>query len=835
MKKLPLIALAAFGFATAAPAQQPYAPPPPREISFDDDWRFHLGDVPDAQKHDFDDSAWRKLDLPHDYAIEGAFDPHSPAGGGGGYLAAGAAWYRKTFTIPETESGLAHIILFDGVYMDCEVYLNGYPIGGHPYGYTGFYFDLGEHLHTSGDLSPNVLAVRVNVRQPSSRWYSGAGIYRHVHLITCDRVHIEPWNFTVTTPKVEPDLATVVLTTGYVAGFSDWIYDLSTPAFKQPAKPPELKVASTIIDPDGTEIAKGTVTWQQPPDSAIEQTTPPPTQTLYVHNPRLWSPDTPVLYRAKAEVLLDGKVVDTVETTFGIRTIQFTPDRGLLLNGKPLPIRGVCDHHDLGCLGAAAYRRGIERQLEILKTIGVNAIRTSHNPPSPELLDLCDSMGFVVMDEAFDEWKEGKTQFGYARFFDDWSERDLQSMVRRDRNHPSVILWSIGNEIPEQHSANGAAMAKRLADIIRREDPTRPVTSACNEADNAIRTGYAKALDVLGINYHIDWYQKLKGPPMFASETASAISSRGVYNLLPGDDGKLHIKAQYSHQMSSYDAEAPGWATLVEPSLTSVRDAPWVAGQFVWTGFDYIGEPTPFGWPSRSSYFGIFDLCGFPKDRAYLYQSQWTDKPVVHLFPHWNWEGFEGKEIPVRCYTNADSVELFLNGKSLGVRDWKGNKSLHLEWSVPYTPGVLKAVGMKNGKPWAIDEIHTAGPPAKIELTSDNNSIATDGQDLAFITIRILDKDGNICPNSDNTVKLTLAGPGTIAGTDNGDATDITSFQSPARKAFHGLALAVIRAVASNEWLDEIVLTASSDGLAPATIKIGPKYLNLPDKGWLRK
>ncbi|HWB58490.1 MAG TPA: glycoside hydrolase family 2 TIM barrel-domain containing protein, partial [Chthoniobacteraceae bacterium] len=497
------------------------------------------------------------------------------------------------------------------------------------------------------------------------------------------------------------------------------------------------------------------------------------------------------------------------------------------------PIHGVCDHHDLGCLGSAAYRSGIERQLEILKTIGVNAIRTSHNPPSPELLDLCDSMGFVVMDEAFDEWKANKTQFGYGRFFDDWSERDLQAMVRRDRNHPSVILWSIGNEIPEQGAPDGGAMAKRLADIVRREDPTRPVTSACNSPGSAVKTGFAAALDVLGINYNIGEYNHWKGRPLVASETASAISSRGVYNLLPAADGHLEIKAEYNHQMSSYDIEAPGWANKVETSLQALRDAPWVAGQFVWTGFDYIGEPTPFGWPSRSSYFGIFDLCGFPKDRAYLYQSQWTDKPVVHLFPHWNWEGFEGKETPVRCYTNADSVELFLNGKSLGVRDWKDNKTLHLEWSVPYAPGMLKAVGTKDGKPWAIDEIHTAGPPAKIALETDRKSILTNGEDLAFITIRIEDKDGNPCPNADNTVKLSIKGPGDIAGTDNGDATDLTSFQSPARKAFHGMALAVIKSLAVEPGGD-IEFTATSEGLAPAKVKIGTPAYNKPDAGWLR-
>jgi beta-galactosidase len=360
-------------------------------------------------------------------------------------------------------------------------------------------------------------------------------------------------------------------------------------------------------------------------------------------------------------------------------------------------------------------------------------------------------------------------------------------------------------------------MAARLAEIVRREDPTRPVASACNAPGAAIKTGFAAALDVLGINYNIGEYTHLKGRILFGSETASAISSRGVYNLLPGADGRLEIKAEYNHQMSSYDTEAPPWANRVEQSLLALRDCPWVAGQFVWTGFDYIGEPTPFGWPSRSSYFGIFDLCGFPKDRAYLYQSQWTGKPMVHLFPHWNWEGYEGKEIPVRCYTNADSVELFLNGKSLGARDWKDNKTLHLEWMVPYTPGILKAVATKAGKVVATDEVHTAGPPAKIVLAADRKDLLTNGEDLAFITIRIEDKDGNLCPNADNVVKLTLAGLGVLAGTDNGDPTDLASFQSPERKAFHGLALAVIRPTNAP---GDIRFTAAAEGLEGASVDI---------------
>ena len=841
MRRLPLLLLTAFGFANAGFSQQPYLPQPLREVSFDDGWQFHPGDSPGAEKPDFDDSGWRKLDLPHDFAIEGSFDQHSPAGGGGGYLTAGVAWYRKTFTVPDSEKEMLHTILFDGVYMDSDVYINGVHLGNHPYGYTSFYYELTPHLNYGG--KPNVLAIRVNVKQPSSRWYSGAGIYRHVHLITTLPVHIEQEGVVVTTPEITPGSATISIRTRVV---------------NDSGAEQRISVLTKIADPTGTLISiphdpPSRGRWVYPDFvHAIDTQVVAPgataelVQTIKIPKPHFWSPYDPAIYRVISDAHVYngpgdhetyefkwGPPADVIETPLGIRTIEFTADRGLLLNGKPCPIRGVCDHHDLGCLGSAAYRRGIERQLEILKSIGVNAIRTSHNPPSPELLDLCDSMGFLVMDEAFDEWKQSKTQFGYGRFFNASSEADLVSMVRRDRNHPSVVLWGIGNEIPEQNSPDGGKMAKRLAGIVRREDSTRPVTSACNSPGAAVKTGFADALDVLGINYNIADYNRWKGRPLVASETASAISSRGVYNLLPAADGKLEIKAEYDHQMSSYDTEVPGWATKVETSLQALRDCPWVAGQFVWTGFDYIGEPTPFGWPSRSSYFGIFDLCGFPKDRAYLYQSQWTTKPMAHLFPHWNWGGYEGREIPVRCYTNADSVELFLNGKSLGVRDWKDNRTLHLEWLVSYAPGILKAVATKDGKVAATDEIRTAGPPAKIELASDRKELYTNGQDLAFITARIEDKDGNLCPNAVNVVKLSITGPGGIAATDNGDPTDLASFQSLERKAFHGLALVVVKSIVITPGTD-IDLKATAEGLAPATVKLITWHDDPPDEGWIR-
>ncbi|HEY2760942.1 MAG TPA: glycoside hydrolase family 2 TIM barrel-domain containing protein, partial [Pirellulales bacterium] len=522
-----------------------------------------------------------------------------------------------------------------------------------------------------------------------------------------------------------------------------------------------------------------------------------------------------------------GKTVDAVSVPLGLRTFEFTKDNGFLLNGKRLQIQGTCNHHDMGALGSAVNRRAIERQLEILKEMGDNALRTSHNPPAPEFLQLADEMGFVVMDESFDEWKHGKTPHGYGRFFDDWSERDLTRMIERDRNHPCVVMWSIGNEIPEQRSANGGEMAKRLSDIAHKVDSSRPTVSACNNPNDAVRTGFADALDVMGINYNIRNYERDKGRTLIGSETASALSTRGEYALVLNDKGEVEKlmppKKRPEHQCSSYDIDAPPWGCTAETSLMAVKKAPWLAGEFVWTGFDYIGEPTPFDrpsndkspeavhqWPARSSYFGIVDLAGFPKDRFYIYQSQWTDKPMVHLLPHWNWEGWEGKKIPVEAYTNADSVELFLNGKSLGEKKQDDLVRLHYEWSVPYEPGTLKAVAKKDGKQVATDEIVTAGKPAKLELKADRSTIDADGNDLSYVTVTVVDKDGHVCPNADNELTFAISGPATIAGLDNGDPINHEAFQGTQHKAFHGLALAILKA---KDSAGKATLKATADGL----------------------
>jgi beta-galactosidase len=820
----------------------------PRDVaSFDRAWKFHLGDAAGADQPGFDDASWRALDIPHDWMIagvtgqdpstmDGPFDQKSLAGAGGAYLNGGIGWYRKTFTLPASSKGKRVVILFDGAYMNSQVWLNGKLLGNRPYGFSSFYYDLTPDAHFGDEK--NVLAVRLDVNQPCCRWYSGAGLYRNVWLITTEPVHLAQWGTYITTPKAT--------TTGADVRVQTQVHnDGSTPS--------DAALTVRILDADGKEVGhqEATKTVAVKSDTSFDQTVTLPTA-------KLWSPDTPVLYRAVTEVRVNGVLTDSVTTPFGIRSFVFTKDKGFFLNGQHLQIKGVCDHHnDLGCLGAVALRRGYERQLEILKTMGCNAIRTSHNPPDPQLLDLCDQMGFLVMDEAFDEWKANKTKNGYGLYFDQWSEPDLVTMINRDRNHPSIILWSIGNEIPEgHHDLPGAGpLGARLEAICHREDPTRPVTSACANPSKVWKSGIVADLDVFGVNYSAYWYQTTNPAnnpanlkpgdypgnlPMIASETSSQVDSRGEYGLKLDAQGNVQIDSRPNFQVASYDIWHPGWAYSAETDLLALKNAPWVAGEFVWTGFDYLGEPTPYKWPSRSSYFGISDLCGFPKDRFYLYKSQWSDEPLVHILPmSWTWPGFEGKTIPVRVFTNADSVELFLNGKSLGSKNFPAdcaqqtvqhdNKDktvstntepgLHLAWDVPYAPGTLKAVAKKNGQLVATDEIHTAGAPASITLTPDRTQLTANGQDLSFIKATILDKDGNVCPNADNEIQFAVQGPAAdLAGVDNGDAINHESFQGPKHKAFHGVALAVLKT--HYDTTGSVTLTASADGLPPVTTTV---------------
>ena len=800
---------------------------PRQRALFDFDWRFHAGEVADGQLTGLDDSTWTRVDLPHDFMIsgqgdrtvaadgrapsermlrlpstpEGPFDPRSPGGSSHGYLNAGIGWYRKTFTLPET-AGKRVFLEFEGAYMNAEVWLNGEFLGKRPYGYSTFLYDLTPHLKPAG--AKNVVAVRVQVKEPSSRWYSGVGIYRHVWLTTTDPVRIAPWGTVVRTTSVTAQRAELSVR---VSVRNHW-----------------TEAVGTVVEVDVRDRAGRTLSTKREPLNVMADTLASIELPIAVEQPHRWSIADPYLYEVEARVLINGDRVDHERVPYGIRTVAFFPDSGFVLNGVHVPLRGVCLHHDLGALGAAAFDRGIQRQLEIMKQMGVNAIRTSHNPPAPALLDFADRMGFVVMDEVFDEWKVNKTRFGYGLYFDEWSERDTRDMVRRDRNHPSVIMWSIGNEIPEQgDTANAERMAARLAGFVRSEDPTRAVTAAMDNPEAALKTGFAKPLDLFGVNYHVRVYAPSRGRNVFGSETSSDYSSRDQYNLVL-KDGVPTVVNRLNNHVTSYDFEGPQWGNNAEVQFQAMRENPWVAGEFVWTGFDYIGEPTPFDWPNRSSSFGIVDINGFRKDRFYLYQSQWRSEPMVHLLPHWNWpEEFAGKPIPVWTYTNADSVELFLNGVSQGVRTWKGVKEFHLAWQVPYAAGTLRAVAMRGGKVVAEDRVETTGAPAKLELSVDRPVVRADGQDLAFVTVRVVDANGRLVrAGGNNLVKFTLSGGGAIAGVDNGDPTNHDPFIGPTptaaqHLAFNGLELAVVRAPRSAGML---TLTAKSDGLAGATAAI---------------
>lgn len=808
----------------------------PRSANFDEGWKFNLGDSAAYSQPDFNDSSWRSLNLPHDWAIEGDFSKENPSGTGGGALPGGIGWYRKTFTVPGYKEGEKVYIDFDGAYMNTTVYINGHELGTRPYGYASFSYDITPWLK-EGD---NVIAVKVdNSDQPNSRWYSGCGIYRHVWLRKLDAIHVAQWGTYVTTSDITPDSATV---------------NIATTVDNTSATDAEVTLTTRVIDPQGKVAATVTAS-----DNIAAGKSATVNQTARVADPQLWSLDNPALYSVVTDVAVGGKTVDTYQTTTGIRTIEFTADKGFFLNGEQVKINGVCMHHDLGALGAAVNTRAIRRQLEILQEMGVNAYRASHNPPAPEVLALCDSMGILVMDEAFDMWRKRKTERDYARFFDEWHERDLTDLVTRDRNHPSIIMWSIGNEVLEQwsdaaadtlsleeanlilnfgHGADKLAkdgdemsvnsmLTAKLADIVKQLDPTRPVTAGMNEPNPGNHLIKSGALDVIGLNYHDEWYDDAEknypGKPLLGSETVSALMTRGYYKN-PSDSIIIAPKRwdipyeDPSFACSAYDNEHVPWGTTHENSLRRMKDDR-VMGQFIWTGFDYIGEPTPYGWPARSSYFGIVDLAGFPKDVYYMYQSEWRpDKTVLHLFPHWNWTPGQTVDL-FAYYNNADEVELFVNGKSQGVRS-KGDGEYHVMWRVPFEPGTIKAVSRKAGKTVAEQVINTAGEPAQIRLTPDRATIAADGNDLSFVTVEILDSDGNLCPTAVNEVTFTVEGAGQNEGVDNGNPISLERFKADSRKAMAGKALLIVR---NNGKRGDINVKAVSPGLSDAAVTLKAK------------
>lgn len=771
-------------------------------LNFDNNWVFNLGDVSSGQATDIDDSKWRKLNLPHDWSIEGEFSKDNPAKPEGGALPGGIGWYRKAFALPVADKGKLIYICFDGVYQKSDVWINGHHLGFRPNGYISFQYDLTPYLNFGA--KKNIIAVKVdNSVQPNSRWYSGSGIYRNVWLTMVNKIAVDHWGTFVTTPVINKTSATV---------------NLQASIKNYTGKPQQVTVVTSIFNAAGLEVTSKTST-----DITLQDTIATVHQTLKLAKPNLWSVDRPYLYKIVTKVINSHTLTDEYQTPLGVRYFDFDADKGFSLNGKPLKILGVCDHHDLGSLGAAVNVRALERQLEILKAMGCNAIRTSHNPPAPELLSLTDKMGFIVMDEAFDCWEKGKVKYDYHLYFKEWHKRDLEDQILRDRNHPSVIMWSIGNEIPQQADTSGYTLAVELAGIVHSLDVTRPITAANNDPGTRNQIIKSGAVDLVGYNYHHNdlpkFHERYPGKKFLGTETTSALETRGIYDM-PSDSirrwpvpkgGKMND----DFTVSAYDNVSARWGSTHEETWKIIKKYDFLSGMFIWTGFDYLGEPTPYSWPARSSYFGIVDLAGFPKDVYYMYQSEWTNTPVLHLLPHWNWQ--PGKTVDVWAYyNNADEVELYLNGKSLGVKKKTGD-DLHVMWRVKYEPGTLKAVSRKKGNIVLTTEVKTAGPAAKIELSADRQTITADGQDLSFVTVKILDKDGNLVPDAGNTVNFKLDGDALIAGVDNGDPINHDSFKVNYRKAYNGLALAIVQA---KQKAGFVKLTATSNGLQAASIQI---------------
>jgi len=793
-----------------------------REL-FDYGWKFFKGDAPGAQSPAFSDAGWRVLDLPHDWSIEGPFSENEPTRGPGGYLPAGVGWYRKSFRAPSESKGRKVILEFDGVYENSEVWINGDYLGKRPFGYISFAYDLTPHLNSNRD---NVIAVKVdNSRQPNSRWYSGSGIYRHTWLLTLSPVHIGQWGVWVTTPRVTRESASV---------------RIKTQARNESASAVPCVLTTSVLDRDGKPVQASETSHQLGANSDFEFV-----QQMTLDQPQLWGVETPYLYTLRSIVRVGERVVDETETQFGVREALFDADRGFLLNGVRVKLNGVCLHHDGGAVGAAVPERVWERRLSILKEMGCNAIRTSHNPVAPEFLDLCDSMGFLVMNEAFDEWRVPKGQIGpngYSLYFDEWSERDVKDFVHRDRNHPSVVLWSAGNEIGDQLDPRGVETLRCLIDLFHREDPTRLVTAGCDQISaepRAVSQEFLDLLDVVGYNYVDRWRDRIE--KYYSIDRAAYPRRRVIGTESSGMGGP---RGDYAGLIPGQPAAGPFGAGRgnrkidVEQLWKFVSTYDYVAGDFMWTGIDYLGESR---WPGRSSSAGVLDTCGFKKDGFYFYQSQWTSQPMLHLFPHWNWKGLEGQFIPVTCYTNCDTVELFLNGRSIGSKGYcfprqgmserwasypararvpRTTGDLHLSWDVPYEPGTLKAVGTRDGKVAVQVEVSTTGEPAALMLSADRNAIRADWRDVAHFTVQAVDSQGRLVPDADNEVFFDVQGEGRLIGVDNGDPASHEDFKANRRKAFHGLCLAIVQAT---DNAGEIKVTATGDGLTPATVTLSSR------------
>ncbi len=800
----PVLAFAALALAAVPAAAQR------QRLSMDPGWRFTLGDPAGAQRPAFDDHQWRRLDVPHDWSVEGPVSEAAPAGGRGGYFPTGIGWYRKAFRMPAGWQGHEAWLQFDGIYMNSDVWINGVHVGHRPYGYTSLSYDITKHLVPG----INVVAVRVdNSLQPNSRWYTGSGIYRHTWLTLVNPVHVAHWGVYVTTPFVDSARAMVLV---------------RTRVDNDQGAPRHGVLHTVIVDAAGHEVAHADTAFSLDGSENAAFV-----QRLIVTDPHRWSVDDPAMYSLRSTVLEGTQAVDTTETPFGIRTIAFDKDRGFLLNGQPVKLHGVNLHESGGAVGAAVPERIWQSELAKLKAMGVNAIRTSHNPPAPEFLDLCDRMGFLVMDEAFDEWTYGKVPYGYHQYFATWADRDVTAYVHRDRNHPSVVLWSAGNEIGEQTTPEGVTILRHLVGLFHAEDPTRPVTTGNDQiaADgHPALTAFLNSEDVVGYNYVDRWHERRE---LFAEEDRHAhpdwkmvgTESAPVENAF-GD--------RYSLGPDSSKVE-PNYTTGMirgERLLAWITTHDYFSGDFMWTGIDYLGEAR---WPSKGFPSGALDITGRPKDSYYFYQSWWTDAPVLHLFPHWNWPGREGQVIPVLAYTNCTSVELFLNGRSLGTKSlefpaqgtsggWNSyatpkvnatTNDLHLSWDVPYEPGVLTAVGTRDGKVACHAEVRTAGPPVAIRLSADRDTIAADPRDVGLVTFAVVDSAGVVVPTAGNLVHVTVTG-GRLVALDNADLEDHTPYESDQRRAFNGRGMAIVRA----DETGALRVTASADGLRPATLTL---------------
>ncbi|WP_105975605.1 glycoside hydrolase family 2 TIM barrel-domain containing protein [Streptomyces geranii] len=840
-----LLGTAADAHASARPGR--------RTVPLRDGWRFALvnpggitdptGAYANAPDPGYDDSAWRETAVPHDWSIELTPTTDHGTTSGTGFFPGGLGWYRQTFTLPPALAGKRISVEFDGVYMDSYVYCNGTEAGRHPYGYTGFALDLTDLLHTDG-TTENVLAVKVQNRLPSSRWYSGSGIYREARLVVTEPVHVERWGTYVTTPEITEDRAVVRARTALV---------------NESGAPAEVEVISRITDPRGRTVARSSTT-------TMVEATAVPTMTdaqLTVPEPKLWDIEIPHRYTLTTELRVGGTTVDTHRTTFGIRTFRFDPDEGFQLNGVHHKIKGVDLHHDLGALGAAVNIDAIRRQMTIMKSMGVNAFRTSHNPPSPEMIQVCEELGIVMMVEAFDCWRSSKTRYDYGRFFEEWADRDITEMVRAARNSPAVLMWSIGNEISEFTSTSGLAMADRLIAAVKAADDTRPIVIGSHRHRSVPAPGtpgdlILAKLDGLGLNYNtaasVDaLHARYPHLFLFESESSSETSTRGVYQEPDRlNTGENHTPGKRA--VSSYDNNLASWTMSGEYGLKKDRDRRWFAGEFLWSGIDYIGEPTPYDvFPVKASFFGAVDTAGFPKDMYHLFRSQWTAEPMVHLLPMtWNHE--PGDTVEVWAYANVDTVELFLNGKSCGTRrfdtkttvdgrayletteptgddktvtsgPWPGSYTspngsagkLHLTWHVPYAPGELKAVARRNGRVVATDVLRTAGEPHAIRLTADRKSVAADGRSLCFVTADVVDARGVLVPDAEHLLAFEVEGGGSLAGLDNGREESAERYQASTRTAFRGKALAVVR---SGTEAGRLRVTARSAGLRPGRVTV---------------